>query len=278
MSDALDEIYATHPLREETILARVSRQRIVSALTEWHLAVDPETDITDQNHSGGVQSVIELGVTASIASNTVVIDLGAGLGGSARVLAAAFGCHVMAIDRDARRCHDARNLTARVGLQDLVSIVELDALAGSPSPSSCDVLWGQAAWMHFDDLESVLTRWTRAVRDGGRVAIADAYLKRAPANDLERQIVHELEAAWHGRLRPITDWLQALERCGFIASAVHDRTEDALASVRRTVRSAARWNEGTVTAAERESWSRAIRAFDNNLVGNMQIVAARVPL
>ena len=57
--ERLLEIYATHPLREETILARIARQRgTLEGATELDLAHDSLTEITDQNHVGGVASVI----------------------------------------------------------------------------------------------------------------------------------------------------------------------------------------------------------------------------
>src|SRR4029077_15305701 len=146
----LDAIYSSHPLRAETILARLGRAGTdLKRLTELQLAVDPETELTDQNHSGGMQSVLELALAAGVTAASTVVDIGCGLGGSARVLAAEFGCRVIGIERDIARCRDARRLTSLVHLDHLVSIQQADALAGDVRLRDADVIWGQGAWIHF---------------------------------------------------------------------------------------------------------------------------------
>ena len=170
----LDSIYASHPLRADTILGRLERAGAdLAGLTEWDLAVDPETELTDQNHSGGVQAVLELAVAANVTKVSAVVDVGAGIGGPARVLAAAFGCKVLGIERDAGRCCDASELNERVCLASLVSIRHADALTDALDVSDVDVLWGQEAWVHFPSPSDFLALDSRAAV-GGRVAMADA--------------------------------------------------------------------------------------------------------
>jgi SAM-dependent methyltransferase len=270
---SLDEIYAAHPLREETILARLGANAS-GTLTEWHLAIDPDTAITDQNHSGGVQAVLELALAAGVSAATTVADAGAGLAGSARVLAQAFGCRVDAYERDPGRCRDAASLTRRVGLERLVRIVQTDALTSSPPAGSIDVLWGQAAWIHFPDLDRFLDAWLPALRPGGRVAIADAHLLREEANADEETLIRRLERAWGGYLRPLAAWTGALERRGVRRIRVNDRSREAVRSFDEMIDASSRWPNGYATDAERESWALARRAFADGLVGNFQLTAA----
>jgi hypothetical protein len=69
----LEAIDAHHPLTERTIRARVERQGIhADVLTEWHLAIDPQLELTDQHHPGGVQAVLDLAVAARITSTSLV--------------------------------------------------------------------------------------------------------------------------------------------------------------------------------------------------------------
>ena len=153
---SLDAIYASHPVSERNILARLRRQNIpLTGLDEWTLAIDPDTDISDQNHSGGVQSVLALAIAARISASSTVVDIGAGIGGSARVLAQAFGCSVVAVERDSERCQQAIRLTALVGLSDRVRFLEHDALVNTPDIENADALWGQSAWAHFSRSGSV---------------------------------------------------------------------------------------------------------------------------
>src|ERR1700680_1379794 len=115
-------IYSRHPIQEKTLLRRVRATRgTLVGLIETDLAVDDVTELTDQNHVGGVTFVKELACRVGIDSETKVLDLGCGLGGSARVLATVFGCHVHGIDFSPKRYREALRLTKLVGLSELVT-------------------------------------------------------------------------------------------------------------------------------------------------------------
>ena len=272
----LDSIYASHPLRAETILGRLERAGAdLTRLTAWHLAVDPETELTDQNHSGGVQAVLELAVASNITRSSSVVDVGAGIGGPARILAAAFGCRVLAIERDAGRCRDASELTERVRLASLVSIRHADALTDSVDVSDADVLWGQGAWVHFPSASDFLARWVPALAVGGRVAMADAFLVRRPADRAEEELVTALEESWGAHLAPLETWRTALERQGCRVVHTRDVTARAAADVSMLLSVSTRWPEGTVTDAERQGWERALAAVGRGIVGSFRVVAAR---
>jgi cyclopropane fatty-acyl-phospholipid synthase-like methyltransferase len=272
----LNAIYSSHPLRAETILGRLERAGAdLKRLTELQLAVDPETGLTDQNHSGGVQSVLELALTAGVTESSRVVDIGCGLGGSARVLAAEFGCDVTGIESDAARCRDARRLTKLVHLDHLVSIRQADALAGDATLRDVDVIWGQDAWMHFPSPADFLARWVHALRREGRVAMADAFLIRRPATPDEETSIANLEDSWGAFLTTVDEWRCALEKHGCRVVHVRDVTAQATADFVTLSKVSALWPEGTVSAAERQGWEWALEACASGLVGSFRIVATR---
>src|SRR5438094_10493146 len=53
---------------------------------------------TDHFHSGGMPATVRLARLAGLRPGTRVLDVGGGLGGPARTLAAEFGCHVTPIE------------------------------------------------------------------------------------------------------------------------------------------------------------------------------------
>jgi predicted O-methyltransferase YrrM len=273
---SLDAIYASHPLNERTLLARLERQGIpLAGLNEWSLAIDPETGITDQNHPGGVEAVLTLAVAAGVCATSILVDVGAGLGGPARVLAQAFGCSVVGIERDQNRYEAAVRLTERVGLTSRVTFLKHDALAGTAGLENIDVLWGQSAWVHFPDPEAFLDLWIPTVRPGGRVVMSDAFLLREPSGSEERDVVRSLEILWGAHLLPINRWQSAVEirRCAM--KHVRDSTTEAHAYFRQCLSVSSKWPNGMVTPAEIHSWVCAGEALERGLVGIRQLIAIK---
>jgi MPBQ/MSBQ methyltransferase len=108
-------------------------QRIYRALAEAgkdvdHLTVEDLAPV-DHFHTLGVKATIGLAEAAGLTGGEEVLDVGSGLGGPARLLAAKYGCRVTGIDVTPEYCRVAEELNARVGLQDRIVIQEADAVA-----------------------------------------------------------------------------------------------------------------------------------------------------
>src|SRR4030081_2618654 len=99
--------------------------RIKAALT----AITPEDQpltvarlaALDQFHTRGILATAELAGGTGLESSTRVLDLGCGIGGPARYLAATFGCKVTGVDHSPAFIDAATYLTARCGLSDRVT-------------------------------------------------------------------------------------------------------------------------------------------------------------
>ena len=76
----------------------------------------PQLAPLDQFHTRGILATSELAAAARIDSSTHVLDLGCGIGGPARYIAATFGCKVIGIDLSPAFIDAATYLTARCGL------------------------------------------------------------------------------------------------------------------------------------------------------------------
>src|SRR3569833_4012699 len=75
----------------------------------------------DQFHTRGLPATADLGKLSGIIEKMSVLDVGAGVGGPARFLAATYGCRVTGIDLSEPFVAAARYLTARTGQQAKVS-------------------------------------------------------------------------------------------------------------------------------------------------------------
>ena len=80
----------------------------------------------DQYHVGGSQAVERLLVTLMPSPSDIVLDVGSGLGGPARQVAAASGCRVTGVDITEAYVEAATELTDRCGLSDRVRFVHRD--------------------------------------------------------------------------------------------------------------------------------------------------------
>ncbi len=273
---AIQELYKHHPLRENRILARILASRgTLEGITELDLAEDPETEITDQNHVGGTRFVEEMARMSGIGPTSHVLDLGSGLGGSARYLAHKYGCHVHGIDLSPERCRGAESLTRLVGLQHLVTF-EFGDITELPLPSTpFDVLWDQGSWVHLADKQRFIRRWAPCLRTGGYIAAEDAYLKRAPNSSLETELLEALEQSWMSRLVDQQVWTDALTNEGFEIETVEDLSTALRDSSARLMEIDKRANPEEVPESEKASWRNAIQLTESGLLGYFRIMARR---
>src|SRR6202049_1403863 len=75
----------------------------------------------DQFHIRGMLATAELASAAGAEPSTRVLDIGCGIGGPARSLAATFGCNVAGIDLSPSFIDAANYLTVRCGLSNRVT-------------------------------------------------------------------------------------------------------------------------------------------------------------
>lgn len=116
-------------------------------------------------------AILELATLAGITRDTLVLHLGGGLGGTARVLSAAIGCRVVAVDTsDAFRSMD-EELTRRAGLSERISFRVGSALDVPLDAASVDVVWTQHIGLHIADQPRLWAEVRRLLRDDGRVAL-----------------------------------------------------------------------------------------------------------
>ena len=260
-------------MRRDTILARIlAAGGKRDPVTEDDLSSDRITGVTDQNHVGGRRFVLDLAAAARIRAADRVLDLGCGLGGSARVLAAAIGCRVDGLDLTAERVRDANALTRLVGLHDLVRVRHADWLTARVTRGRYDVLWGQAAWLHVEDKARLFERWRPALRTGGRVAFEDACLLRPHATAAERRLLAALERDWHSTMASADDWVEALAAGGFVV--VHrKRLDSAFRRDHRWLTVVGPRQRPPAPALELRASRNAVRAADLGLIGYLRLVA-----
>jgi len=266
----IEQIYLEHPLRKDTILARVRRDGVsLDALTERVLSTDPRTEITDQNHIGGRIASESLARACAVSKTTRIADLGCGLGGTARVLAEKYGCRVDGYDLSGQRVRDARSLTRLVGLSRLVSFTRADMLRVRVPPRKYDIVLAQGSFVHIADKCRLISRWAASLRAGGRLAIEDACVRRLPATRAERSMLGRLEDDWAATLVHASTFADLCRGSELVVTTL-EQLPEALPSYYRNLLSR---DAADVPPRERRSWRDAVAAHDSGLIGLFRIIA-----
>lgn len=129
----------------------------------------------DEFHTRGRESTIEIAEMAKLNAANRVLDVGCGLGGSARHLAEKYNCHVTGIDLTSEYITVGKQLTEKVGLSDKVTLVEGSALALPFEDNSFDVVWTEHAQMNIADKELFYAEISRVLKPGGRLVFHDIF-------------------------------------------------------------------------------------------------------
>jgi SAM-dependent methyltransferase len=131
----------------------------------------------DQFHTGGILATAELATAAGLEPSTRVLDIGCGIGGPARYLAATFGCQVIGVDLSSSFVDAATYLTASCVLSDRVTFQVGDARHLPFEDSAFDALFLQHSAMNIEDRPSLYAEVHPVLAPGGRFATYDLVLR-----------------------------------------------------------------------------------------------------
>jgi sarcosine/dimethylglycine N-methyltransferase len=153
------------------------RPRITDALQAAGKSLDRlsvnDLGLIDEFHLLGRAATTGLADLAAIQTEDHLLDIGAGLGGPARLLAQNYGCHVTTVDLSADYCETAEWLNRATGLSERITVAHGDALNLPFPDGSFEVVWSQHAQMNIADKRRVYGEARRVLKDGGRLAIWD---------------------------------------------------------------------------------------------------------
>jgi ubiquinone/menaquinone biosynthesis C-methylase UbiE len=208
--------YAVPELGERILAALENAGKDLDAL-----AVDDLAPV-DAFHIRGRGATEELAEWAGLDGSDVVLDVGSGVGGTARYLADRVGCDVVGIDLTEEYCEAAEMLSARVGLEARTSFHVASALDLPFDDGEFDAAWTEHVQMNIADKERFYGEIARVVRDGGRFAFHD--ILAGPESGLHVPVPWAGEASISHLVRP--DELRSLlERLGFTTVRWEDTTE-----------------------------------------------------
>jgi SAM-dependent methyltransferase len=127
----------------------------------------------DEFHVRGRPATAELAGALGLAPGMRVLDVGCGIGGPSRYVAATYGCDVIGIDLTEGYCQVATLLTDRVGLGDRVEYRPGNALAMPFDDGAFEAAYTQHVAMNIEDKARLYAEVERVLQPGGRFGIYD---------------------------------------------------------------------------------------------------------
>jgi ubiquinone/menaquinone biosynthesis C-methylase UbiE len=203
--------------------------RLKAALTAYwledQLLTPQQLGALDQFHTRGLSATAELAELVGITSDMSVLDIGSGVGGPARYLAATYGCRVTGVDLSEAFVDAARYLTERTGQSGQVSFQCASALDLPFDDGSFDAVLLLHVAMNIADRTRLYREIRRVLRPGGWFATYDVVLINGEPH---------YPLPW--ARTPATSFLltaaatrEAIESTGFRTLTWHDNTEAARA-------------------------------------------------
>jgi sarcosine/dimethylglycine N-methyltransferase len=222
MSDALDGVrnhYRATGLTERLMTALVAFGPEDQRLTPEQLSA------MDQFHTRGLAATAELARLAGITADMSVLDVGCGVGGPARFLAATCGCRVTGVDLSEPFVDAARYLAERTGQSGQVSFQTASALELPFDDGGFAVVLLQHVAMNVSDRAGLYREIRRVLKSGGRFATYDVVLKGGePHYPVPWARTSATSFLWTAAATR-----EAIERAGFRTLSWQDDTEVAKA-------------------------------------------------
>ena len=167
--EAVSEHYAQPNLSEAILAALKADGKDPASLTVDDLFA------VDEFHIAGREATELLAQKAGLETGDEVLDVGSGIGGPARTLAANFGCRVQGVDLTEEYCRVAQMLTDRVGLNGQVTFRQGNALELPFEDESFDCVWTQHATMNIAEKERLYAEMHRVLRPQGKLVFYDIF-------------------------------------------------------------------------------------------------------
>lgn len=127
----------------------------------------------DEFHIGGLEATEALLDPLGITAEMSALDVGSGIGGTARFIASRYGAYVHGVDLTPAFVDLANTLSAMCGLDHRCSCLQGSALSMPVSDASFDVATMIHVGMNIEDKPALFAEVARCLKPGGRFAVYD---------------------------------------------------------------------------------------------------------
>lgn len=177
----------------------------------------------DQYHYEGTSAVADACAFLRAEPGRRILDIGSGLGGPARFIAAETGAHVTALELQTDLHATAAALTKRCGMTANVTHMAGDVLSGVVPAGSFDGIVSMLCFLHIPDRATLFSQCARALAPHGSIFIDDYFA----ASELDRSEQQDLAAKVYCPYVPtLPTYVTDLEIAGFVNVRTTDKSAD----------------------------------------------------
>ncbi len=208
--------YTIADLGDQILAALEATGKDLDALTVDDLAP------VDHFHIRGRAATEELAQWADVQPDHLLLDVGCGLGGTGRYLAAKSGCRVVGLDVTDEYCRVAERMSALVGMADKTSFRQGSALALPFADAHFDVVWTEHVQMNIADKAGLYGEMARVLKPSGLLAFHDIF--SGAQSGLHFPVPWAAEPSIN-HLIAVDDLRVLMADCGFEPVRWEDKTE-----------------------------------------------------
>ncbi|MDO8462302.1 MAG: methyltransferase domain-containing protein [Deltaproteobacteria bacterium] len=158
-----------------------------------------------------------VGEMARLDHQKKVLDIGCGIGAPAIQLAKQYGCSILGVNISGEQVRQGRELVAKSGLSNKITISEGNALALTATDSSIDsILCLEVAGdicVTKEQKTKLIDEMYRVLKPGGSIGFSDLVFTGKPSMDEEKAMRMIL---YHSGAELVTDWPALFEKRGFV--------------------------------------------------------------
>ncbi len=164
------------------LLARINAALGEAGADPAHPTLDDLKPV-DEFHTGGLDATLALLDQIELASDSMVYDLGCGIGGTARLIADRYGASVEGIDLTQEYIDAGCALNDRLGMGETIKLHQGSILELPWDAASADLVTMLHVGMNIADKQTLFAQVARCLKLGGRFAVFDV-MRGAEDGDL----------------------------------------------------------------------------------------------
>ncbi len=169
--------------------------------------------------TGGLHTTQELVAQLGLKPDEKVLDVGAGIGGSAFHMAKHYGAKVTGIDLSHNMISRAKHRARAQGLN--MELIEGDIMVADFAPNSFDVIYSRDTLLHISSKPELFEKFRSWLKPGGRVMITDYAIGDAPQTDEFKSYLKDRQY----QLVTVEEYGRLLEDAGFEQVRAENRTD-----------------------------------------------------